>query len=217
MAHATQPAASGTAEDAGLAAANARVHAAFDAVAAAASAAPRPAGPTGAALRRPLGRIVSLAQYRDVYDQRISHVIAAEARAATLEAAGASALARVLARLLGDLAALVEGAGGTASDCFAAIADMAEDAPAEAREGLTRAAADGRAAAEDLLDTAVLLADAADARSLRVVPGAEAGGLAGVDLGWLRELYTMEEERQSHDTALAAALAGAGASQPGAA
>lgn len=210
MAHAPKPAPAGPTEDGAEAAVTARVHAALDAIAAAAAAAPRPDGPAGATLRRPLGRIVGLAQVRDIYDQRLSHVHEAEARAATLDPAARSAVARVAARLLGDLTAILEGAGGTASDSFLAMADIAADCDAGTGAALARVARDGGRAADSLMDAAAGLAEAADRRGARVDPAIGPDRIAAVDLGWMTALYTMEEERRSHRTALAMAGVGPG-------
>ena len=181
-------------------------HQSFDALISAAGRAPRPGGAAGPRIARTLGRIISLAQYRDVLDQRLAHIRAAETAAPRLDAASRALAGRVMARLIGDLAALADGAGGSASDCFLALDEAAEDCAPDVAAELARLGDAGRRAAESLMDCAAMLADLADARAAAAETATPPGGLHAADLAWMRALYTMEEERESHDTALAAAL-----------
>ena len=187
---------------------SARVHAAFDALVATAASAPRPAGPLGAQLRRPLGQLVATAQMRDVFDQRLSHIVAAETGAAGRDAATRAAAAVVAARLISDLADLVDGAGGAASVGFLTVADMAEECDdPETATALRHAAEDGQGIADALVEAGGDLAALAEARQAGIDAEVPGEAIAHADLGWLEALYTMEEERRSHATAIAAVRA----------
>jgi hypothetical protein len=184
---------------------SARVHAAFDALVATAASAPRPGGALGAQLRRPLGQLVATAQMRDMFDQRLSHIVAAETGAAGRDATTRAAAGVVAARLLSDLADLVDGAGGAASVGFLTVSDMAEECEdPEIAAALRHAAEDGQGIADALLEAGGQLAALAEARQAGIDAGVPGEAIARADLGWLEALYTMEDERQSHATAIAA-------------
>jgi len=194
------------ADPTGLAPLTARVHAAFEALIAATRAAQPLAGPHGARLRRPLGRLVATAQCRDIYDQRIGHIATAAAAAGGLDPVAQAAVRHIAARQIADLAALIESAGGTAGECFMTLADLAEERSDPQAGALADLAAAGERIAEDLQRAGAALADLADLEEDRIAPMPGREALTAVDFGWLTALYTMEEERRIH----AATLAGAG-------
>ncbi len=184
-----------------------KVQAAFDTMAEATATLPRRVPGLVARLRGPLGKLVTVGQQRDAFDQRLSHLEAAADRAEGREAAERAAARLVIAQQLVEVAALVEATAKTASAAYGALADLAERAdglaPDVTREILA-VARRGLEAATRLQAAAELMAIEADGQAAGVDRGVPASAIAAADLGWVQELYTMEEERRAHRAALAA-------------
>jgi len=198
---------------------------AFDRVAETTRAIPRVDRGAVARLRGPLGRLVEIGQSRDIVEQRLAHLVTAEGMMGTRSAPERAAAERVVLGQLREIARLVaresetavvsfgtieEQAGGFGDAIFAddekadaaaaLCADGLDAAQALARVGVAlEQAVDARVAADAAVDAAAYAADAGGAG--RDV-GQDAGpGYAG-ELGWLHDLYTMEEERRVHQAVI---------------
>lgn len=171
------------------------VQAAFDEIAGATQILRRMAASTGrTAWRAPLGRLLSVSQARDAFDQRISHI---ETAADRLQSTPDTLLAEVIALQGSDLGRMLDEAGSEAEAAFGALST---EGTTEAEEHTQR----GTRAAAELLALAPRLGEVWQA-----LP-AEAGDAGTqVDLGWLEALYTTDDERRVHRMALARAGAGA--------
>ena len=187
-----------------------RVRAAFDIMADATVTVPRMHPAMAGRFRAPLGKLVSIGQNRDAFDQRIAHVEAAAARAEVAAEDVRAAIFAVTAMQIVEISCLLEQTAMVAGAAFAALlegsagagegdADLAATLAAIGHRGM-QAAADLSGAVE------VLNAEAAGHAALvsrAVTPEA----IRAVDLGWMLALYTMEDERRIHRAAIEAICA----------
>ncbi|MEM9145391.1 MAG: hypothetical protein AAGC57_04270 [Pseudomonadota bacterium] len=160
-------------------------------------------------MRSQIGRLLTAAQVRDNFDQRISHVEAALERSMTLSPAERGAVETVIARQLVEISEVLGKTSTELAAAFRAISDLAASTDLavdpSSLEEVSTLAANGLGAAKDLASAGEVL-------------GAEAAGHFGMidsslapqeiqeaNLDWMFELYTMDEERNVHRLAIAQA------------
>ncbi len=190
----------------------ARVRTAFDTMSETTTTVPRMERALATRLRAPLGKLISAGQLRDTFDQRIAHLEEASARVDRAEPEVRAATFHVVSLQLVALSRLLEETAQIAAAAFRSVLDQGEQPPEDLAEEIAGKLRDlghrGLAAAAALSAAAEILGSEADGHAARVERTIPGDRLAAADLDWMLALYTMDDERRVHRTAIAQAAAG---------
>lgn len=144
-----------------------------------------------------LRRIIGVTQGRDAFDQRMAHVLEILVGHEGRGAAVSTAAAAVAAAQIGEVSDNLRAAAAEARAVFDKMPLLAGDRAA--RNAFRAAGRDGSEAARALDAAAAALA----AIAVSTAPARAQPGAALADLDWIEALYTMDDERRVHRSAVA--------------